>query len=384
MHGDHAHGFMVAGLTRMTMLDEVRQAMMAAIQNGESYDKFRARFDKTLGKAWSTLRGGETEAGRAWRTRLIYQTNLRTSYMAGRWETLQKYPYLKYQHNTVDNPRESHQALDGKIIPTRDPWWDTHYPPNGWMCRCTVTGVSEARLRAMRGADAQPDEPPPTDPKDPPPEWAYHVGKASRSMAAAERFGQKVMQLPPAWRKAVLDDAQGRQVDWMHDWAATVDRANVEAQAGPGQQRPRGRGQPIGFLTDAEVNGLAEHGIAPATALLAAGDDTIYHALRLDKFRGREHLRELFAEQVKQIPRWRDTPGSYVSVLDIAYPDTPKILVIRKISDGQYMRMVLAINDRRKYSRENITVQAVDTIEIADLDALKRYRVIEGRWEDLE
>ncbi|PJK06558.1 hypothetical protein CO612_03035 [Lysobacteraceae bacterium NML71-0210] len=146
------------------------------------------------------------------------------------------------------------------------------------------------------------------------------------------------------------------------------------------EARLRGRGQPIGFLTGAEVNGLAKHGIAPATALLAAGDDTIYHALRLDKFRGRE----LFAEQVKQIPRWWDTPGSYVSVLDASDTAAPKLLVICKISDWQYMRMVLAVNDRRRYCRENITVQAVDTIEIADLDALRRYRVIEGRWENLD
>lgn len=52
-------------------------------------------------------------------------------------------------------------------------------------------------------------------------------------MRTAESFGQKVMQLPPAWRKAALDDAQGRIVEWFKPtWTGRVQRAWDEIEAG--------------------------------------------------------------------------------------------------------------------------------------------------------
>lgn len=141
MHGEHAHGFMAAGVARADVLEDLRRAVQAAIDDGEGFDAFRARFDDILKRhGWIGGAGDESDARRAWRMRVIYHTNLRTSYMAGRWEELQKFPFLRYQHNTVNNPRHEHQAWDGLVLATNDPWWNTHYPPNGWGCRCTVTG----------------------------------------------------------------------------------------------------------------------------------------------------------------------------------------------------------------------------------------------------
>ncbi len=179
MHGEHARSFTVAGVTRDAVLSDLRSAVDAAISAGETLADFRKRFDEIVARyGWPGGAGSETPARRAWRTSVIYHTNLRTAYMAGRWDTVQRFPYLKYQHNTVANPREAHKAWDGLIIPTSDPWWRTHYPPNGWGCRCSVTGVSAARLKAER---RQPDQAPDAVPGDPPPEWSYHVGLDGRS-----------------------------------------------------------------------------------------------------------------------------------------------------------------------------------------------------------
>lgn len=183
--GQHARAFVVAGAARDALLSDLREAVDAAISKGETLEDFRARFRELVARnGWTGWTGQGTAAGEAWRTSVIYHTNLRTAYQAGRWETLKSFPYLKYQHNTVANPRESHRAWDGKIIATDDPWWKTHYPPNGWGCRCSVTGVSAARLRAE---GRRPDEPPPAIRNDPPPEWAYNVGEASTGRQLAEQ-----------------------------------------------------------------------------------------------------------------------------------------------------------------------------------------------------
>jgi uncharacterized protein with gpF-like domain len=179
----HAPAFTVAGALRDDLLADLQGAVQAAIEKGETLEDFRARFDEIVSKrGWTGWTGEETAQGRAWRTQVIYTTNLRVAYQAGRWETLKTFPYLKYQHNAVRQPREEHLQWDGLVLPTDDPWWKTHYPPNGWGCRCSVTGVSEARLRVL--GKKGPDTAPGPSSGDPPPEWAYNVGEAAEANRA--------------------------------------------------------------------------------------------------------------------------------------------------------------------------------------------------------
>ena len=175
--GQHTRAFVAAGVTRDAVLTDLRKAVDDAISKGETLADFRNKFDDIVKQhGWIGGAGSETATRVAWRTSVIYHTNIRTAYQAGRWETLKHFPYLKYKHNSVRNPREQHQAWDGLVLRTDDDWWHAHYPPNGWGCRCTVYGVSEARLKADgRQADTAPQE---VD-GDPPPEWSYHVGEAA-------------------------------------------------------------------------------------------------------------------------------------------------------------------------------------------------------------
>jgi len=94
---------------------------------------------------------------------VIYQTNFTASYAAGRWaqlndpDLLKLRPYWQYVHNdTVQHPRPLHQAWGRKpvVLPPDDPWWRTHFPPNGWGCRCRVVAV---RADEYRGAPAPDD-----------------------------------------------------------------------------------------------------------------------------------------------------------------------------------------------------------------------------------
>ena len=336
MHGEHAHGFMVAGVARADVLDELRTAVQSAIDDGEGFEAFRARADDIIRKhGWIGGAGDESEARRAWRMRTIYQTNLRTSYMAGRWEQLQAFPFLRYQHNnTVANPREQHQVWNGLVLATDDPWWDTHYPPNGWGCRCTITGVGKGRMRVL-GKDGPDPAPDPSD-GDPPPEWAYHPGKAARSMGAAESFGRKVMELPPEWRKIALDDAQGRRADWFPDWSTFV---RSVADTG----RTTGAASPVGFLPDGILDALArpverKHvvaGMNPQSALVAMADRQVGHALRHNTAADRASIVDALAD----LPAWLADPAT--RVWRQVSPD--RVVFGRPLNDGRMLAVYVRL-----------------------------------------
>ncbi|NDV93550.1 hypothetical protein D0T84_01285 [Dysgonomonas sp. 521] len=74
--------------------------------------------------------------------RTEYNFAVSSSQNAARWVEFEKeagiIPNLKYQTVGDDHVRASHQVLDGIIRPVNDSFWITHYPPNGWGCRCEV------------------------------------------------------------------------------------------------------------------------------------------------------------------------------------------------------------------------------------------------------
>ena len=60
------------------------------------------------------------------------------------------WPYLRYVHVdpelTQRWSRHEHAAWHGVILPVDHEWWKTHYPPNGWNCRCYARSLSERDL----------------------------------------------------------------------------------------------------------------------------------------------------------------------------------------------------------------------------------------------
>lgn len=197
-HGAHVRGFSVAGVTRDDMLSDFRVAIKKARSEGTGFNEFRKDFDKIVERyGWQYFSHGKTEDERAaWRSKIIFTTNMRTSYMAGRWKQLtdpdvMRYrPYLQYVHSGALHPRKLHLSWDGRVLRTDDPAWRYMFPPNGWGCGCDVEALSERDLRALgkSGPDEAPDLTPyqDTDPRTGQPEmripgidrgWEYNVGQ---------------------------------------------------------------------------------------------------------------------------------------------------------------------------------------------------------------
>ncbi|UIZ57788.1 phage head morphogenesis protein [Acinetobacter sp. SCLZS86] len=158
----HDRAFVVAGAMKADLLNDLHQAVNQAVADGQSFKQFQDSFDDILAKhGWLN----DTDKGyKAWRARVIYQTNLRTSHAAGRYKqmtdpvVLKRRPYWRYRHNTIENPRIQHQRWDNLVLPADAQFWKFNFPPNGYGCKCSVEAINERQLKAM-GKNGPDDEP---------------------------------------------------------------------------------------------------------------------------------------------------------------------------------------------------------------------------------
>uniref|UniRef100_UPI00163D86D5 phage head morphogenesis protein n=1 Tax=Telmatospirillum sp. J64-1 TaxID=2502183 RepID=UPI00163D86D5 len=160
--GQHARAFVVAGAMKAELIEDFHKAVSKALEQGTTLAEFRADFDRIV-----AAHGWSYKGGRGWRTRVIYNTNLRTAHAAGRWAQINRQVeiqrrrgrqvYLRYVAVMDSRTRPQHKAWHGIILPADHPFWRTHYPPNGWFCRCTVQILTDLDL-ARYGYAVTPDE----------------------------------------------------------------------------------------------------------------------------------------------------------------------------------------------------------------------------------
>ena len=149
----HDRAFVVAGAMKADLLNDLHNAVNQAIAGGQTLKHFQDGFDEILAKhGWLN----DAEKGyKAWRAKVIYQTNLRTSHAAGRYkqmtdpEVLKRRPYWRYRHNTVENPRIQHERWNNLVLPATHSFWKRNFPPNGYGCNCGVDAINERQLKAM-------------------------------------------------------------------------------------------------------------------------------------------------------------------------------------------------------------------------------------------
>lgn len=163
MRSAHDRAFIVAGVAKADLLADLHESLVQAATDGRGLDAWRKDFREIVkAHGWAGWTGQGTPGGEAWRTRVIYQTNMATSYAAGRYRQLTDpgflalRPYWRYIHSdSVMHPRPWHLAWHGLTLPAEHEFWKTHFPPNGWGCQCRVTAVSkregEASARAGLG-----------------------------------------------------------------------------------------------------------------------------------------------------------------------------------------------------------------------------------------
>ncbi|MDG4868970.1 phage minor head protein, partial [Guyparkeria sp. 1SP6A2] len=127
----HDRAFMVAGATKADLLADLAAAVDRSIQQGTGLEAFRKDFREIVARhGWTGWTGEGSTKGEAWRTRVIYRTNMATSYAAGRMAQWREkgYPLWVYRHGGSREPRLQHLDWDGLILEADHPFWVTHAP----------------------------------------------------------------------------------------------------------------------------------------------------------------------------------------------------------------------------------------------------------------
>jgi len=206
----HAKGFTSAGAYKAELLADLRKMTDKAIAGGMDIREFRKQFRPLVERYGWQLKGGSP----AWRSDLIWRTNISTAYQAGRWKQFEAggITHLMYLHRDgVRNPRPNHVALDGKILPIDDPFWSANYPPNGFGCHCRAVAATADEYQA---APAELKTKPEGWENFPDKGWDYNVGQAGEEQgyrSLTDKFESLPNDIARAWMdRFVAEPAFGR------------------------------------------------------------------------------------------------------------------------------------------------------------------------------
>lgn len=169
---EHDFAFDVAGIAAEDLLLDLQRAVDQAIAEGVTFEQFVDQLEDVLqALGW---KGDGSKPPR--RLKIIYDTNMRIARSAGQWTRIERTAengraYLEYSLGPAEKHRPQHEAWAGTILRYDDPWWATHFTPNGFGCRCRVRQLSDAEAGRRGISDQAPAG-------DPDPGWDRNPGAA--------------------------------------------------------------------------------------------------------------------------------------------------------------------------------------------------------------
>jgi len=157
---EHATAFTIAKAMQIDVLSDLHNAVIQAVEKGQSFESFKKNIKPTLQqKGWwgrkkmeDPLTGKTVDAlqGSDRRLKTIYSTNMRFAYQEAQYKRTMEsdlHPYFRYCLGVSDKHRKEHENWNGIVLPKDDPWWDSHFPPKGWGCKCYTRAVTESQKK---------------------------------------------------------------------------------------------------------------------------------------------------------------------------------------------------------------------------------------------
>jgi len=197
----HTRAFTVAGAMRADILLDFRKAVDRAIEKGDSLQDFRNNF-YDIAKKWRAADPSfdakmEKPKYGAWRSKVIYQTNMVTAAAAAQERQARAMPdvftHAKYICQMLPGSRDEHKAWNGTVLPVNDPWWEKHSPPNGFGCLCEKEFISKYEMDA--GMEKQTKAPTaPNDTTNIGEKWDYSIGDADAENQRLKDYEEEKVQ----------------------------------------------------------------------------------------------------------------------------------------------------------------------------------------------
>lgn len=409
---EHATQFTVSRLTRLDILKTIQEGI------GKSVDGDLSRRDWTRDiKALLVKEGwwGEKEVldpvtGKLVKTvfdparlKLIYDTNTNMAYSAGLWERIQRNkatsPYLRYITKRDERVRVTHQAWDNVTLPVDHPFWDTHYPPNGWRCRCRAMSMSQAQYDDWKAKRRIKTEAPPIEtrrwvdkrsgeihqiPVGIDPGFAYNVGQVNLAKKG-ELLLSKAIDADPRTAAVAIKEAlkNTRLMTAVADDFETFSRkwvdevATAEAMKAAGKMyaiKTTGETHHIGALSYETWMALWRKNMAPESAIISVRDIDVVHAFRSTK----KHT--LPVDWYARLPE-RLAQADAV-ILDATHKEGPAILLLFN-QPGTTGKLVVRIDyATKRHGKMNIveTGRVFDANDIASVRGQigQGYELLEG------
>lgn len=372
----HDRAFIVAGAAKADLLADLHNALIQRTQDGLGLEAFRKDFAQIVARnGWTGFTGDGSAGGIAWRTKVIYQTNMSTSYAAGRWQQLNDpsyrrlRPYWRYVHSdSVQHPRPVHKRWGDMRLTLRydHPFWLSHFPPNGWGCQCRVVAVDKDVGDAL-------------GPQEPPPGWNERDAKgrlpgidtgfdyapgANTKRTLQALVDDKLLKLDApigadmwqALKPALLAERSKA-------WATVVDATLARMTA-------LGETTLVHTVDPATVSALAREGVVLENAAIWMRDNELLHALR-DAKSARGAV--LPNDVLRNLPEQLDTAEAYLDTKDQA--------LIYAIDLGKRLGKVVVrvnYNERGRFdgARARITSNFVQTAGMVDKFNLREARYL--------
>ena len=393
-HEEHAASFTVAKAVQLDVLSDMHNAVIQAVEKGQSFDTFKKNLKPTLRqKGWwgrkemtdpLTGRTVDAQLGSDRRLKTIYNVNMRSAYQKGQYDRTMEsdlHPYLMYRIGPSVKHRQDHESWDGLILPKNDPFWDSHFPPNGWGCKCYTRAVTESQRKKYEaeGIPVPPsasgssggtlriksEAPPDTYrsffnertgtleriPKGISPGFNWNQGNANRRTTALEQLVQKTQEKAPEQFESIINSVLKSQAN-KNDFYGFVEDALERKQ-------DRQHSAAVGvldskitrFLLDKKIDLSKNPVIMLESRLVNSGKYTGRHT-RTGNAPSKEDWYNLL-DWLMDAPVFWDGKG---------------LIYLAKISDSRYMKIAVDVSLKNKaHQGVRLALPNVDTMYLLDL-----------------